>query len=119
MRRITTIALGSALLGLLVLSAAAAEKRPCADDAAKFCKDVKPGGGRIIKCLEGHQSELSEACKKQLESEGARIKAAQDACKSDVEKWCKDVQPGGGRIVKCLKEHQTELSAECKSQVAK
>ncbi len=119
MRRITTIVLGSVLVGWLALSAAAADKRPCADDAEKFCKDVKPGGGRIVKCLEGHQSELSEACKKQLEAGGARIKAAHDACKGDLEKWCKDVRPGGGRIVKCLNDHQGELSAECKKQMGK
>jgi hypothetical protein len=118
-RRVTAIALGSVVLGLIALSAAAAEKRPCADDVEKFCKDVKPGGERILKCLEAHQSELSDACKKRLESGRARMKAAQEACKGDVEKWCKDVKPGGGRIVKCLKEHQTELSAECKTQVGK
>lgn len=37
-------------------------------------------------------------------------------CKADVEKLCKDVQPGEGRIVKCLKEHEAELSAECKAK---
>jgi hypothetical protein len=35
---------------------------PCAADVQKFCKDVKRGEGRIIKCLKSHQSELSQAC---------------------------------------------------------
>jgi hypothetical protein len=118
-KRVTAVALGSVLVALVALSAAAGDKRPCADDVEKFCKDVKPGGGRIVKCLEAHQSDLSDACKKRLESGGARMKAVQAACGADVEKWCKDVKPGGGRIVKCLKEHQTELSAECKTHVEK
>jgi hypothetical protein len=39
---------------------------PCADDVAKFCKDVNPGGGAIIKCLKEHEAELSDECKAQL-----------------------------------------------------
>ena len=35
-------------------------------------------------------------------------------CQADTEKFCKDVNPGEGRIIACLKEHQAELSADCK-----
>jgi hypothetical protein len=44
-------------------------------------------------------------------------RAEQGACKADVEKLCKDVQPGEGRIVECMKAHQKELSPKCASQV--
>jgi hypothetical protein len=37
-------------------------------------------------------------------------------CKADAEKFCKDVEPGGGRIKKCLKEHEADLSPECKAK---
>ena len=36
------------------------------------------------------------------------------ACKADIEKFCQDVKPGGGAVMKCLKEHQAELSEPCK-----
>lgn len=54
----------SAGLGLALSLPAAAEKGkgPCAADAAKFCKDVKPGEGRIAACLKEHEKELSQAC---------------------------------------------------------
>lgn len=39
----------------------------------------------------------------------------QAACKEDVDKFCKDVQPGGGRIMQCLKQHSADLSPACKN----
>jgi len=43
---------------------------------------------------------------------------AQDACKADAEKLCKDIPPGEGRIIGCLKSHESDLSAACKEQLA-
>ncbi len=103
-------------------STASAQQRACADDVQKFCKDVKPGGGRIIRCLEEHRSELSDGCKKQLEADKTRMQGQGPGggpCKADAEKLCKGIEPGGGRIAKCLDEHTADLSAECKAQRAK
>ncbi|HTP65184.1 MAG TPA: cysteine rich repeat-containing protein [Geobacteraceae bacterium] len=36
-----------------------------------------------------------------------------DPCKEDVQKFCSDVTPGEGRVIKCLKEHEQELSQSC------
>ena len=41
----------------------AAATGPCHDDVQKFCKDIKPGKGRIVKCMKEHESEISQACK--------------------------------------------------------
>jgi len=35
-------------------------------------------------------------------------------CSGDVKKLCKDVEPGGGRVFACLREHSTSLSQPCK-----
>ena len=43
---------------------------------------------------------------------------AQDACRSDAERLCKDVPPGEGRIIACLKSHESELSPACKEKLA-
>ena len=34
----------------------------CWQDLQQFCKGVKPGGGRLINCLMGHQNDISQAC---------------------------------------------------------
>jgi hypothetical protein len=93
---------------------AAEQELPCAEEIAKFCKDVKPGGGRILNCLNEHEKALSVSCREKLEESKKRLMEAQQACAGDMEKFCKDVQPGGGRILKCLKEHMKELSSACR-----
>ncbi|PWR18834.1 cysteine rich repeat-containing protein [Zavarzinia compransoris] len=35
------------------------------------------------------------------------------ACAKDIETLCPGVQPGGGRILQCLKQHRKEVSADC------
>lgn len=95
----------------------AQDRGPCADDAAKFCKDVQPGGGRIAKCLKQHEGELSPACRERMAEMKKKLHEFHQACEDDVMKLCKDVQPGGGRILRCLKEHKNELSPECKAKM--
>ena len=40
--------------------------------------------------------------------------ALKEACKSDYKALCSGVQPGGGRIVACLKQQADKLSPGCK-----
>jgi Cysteine rich repeat len=40
------------------------------------------------------------------------------ACKADVEKLCPGVKPGGGAIISCLKQHESQVSPACKDAVA-
>jgi hypothetical protein len=106
-------------LSLAAVSTAEARGRPCADDAAKLCKDVQKGEGRIANCLKEHQGELSPACKENMAKAREKAKGAKEACHDDVQKLCKDVKPGGGKIVECLKQHEGELSQACKEHIAR
>jgi hypothetical protein len=42
----------------------------------------------------------------------------QGACRADIQSLCGSVQPGGGRLRDCMRQHRTELSAACKVAIA-
>ena len=46
-------------------------------------------------------------------SEGMRH--VKEACGADLDKYCANVEPGGGRIKSCVKHHWFSLSHDCKT----
>ncbi len=51
----------------------------------------------------------------QAQGKNPRAAAVAQACRSDLNQYCAGVQPGGGRIVACLKANESKLSAGCQS----
>ncbi len=49
-----------------------------------------------------------------LADDQSTLAAIRAACAEDAQRLCAGVQPGGGRIVACLKEHKDSLSDRCK-----
>lgn len=41
--------------------------------------------------------------------------AVRQACEADYRRLCASVLPGGGRILKCLHEHDKDLASDCRS----
>ncbi len=41
-----------------------------------------------------------------------------DACGADIKQHCADIQRGGGRILRCLRDNKSKLSDSCKSALA-
>jgi hypothetical protein len=123
---IKTMALVVAMFSFVVASvtdSVTATENPCLDDIKRLCGDVKPGQGRIQACLEEHKNEISPECKAKVSqaAEDVRDKLVevQKACSGDVDRFCKGVAVGEGRILKCLAEHKDELSQECKNAMGK
>ena len=90
----------------------------CKADIAALCPNLKPGPGEhraVAECLASQQDKLSAPCKAYLDEMKARMEAAKEACQPDVDKFCAGVPVGGGRIMQCLKQHQSELSEACKA----
>jgi hypothetical protein len=52
------------------------------------------------------------------EGHGARRSLIGTRCQEEITKMCDDVKPGGGRLARCLREHEAELSNDCKAALA-
>ncbi|MCG6933526.1 MAG: cysteine rich repeat-containing protein [Gallionella sp.] len=104
---------------LAIATGATAEPnaRPCAADAARLCQGMQPGGGQMGQCLRKHASELSPECKGSIAKMKNKAKGFRQACGKDARKFCKDEKRGGGRIMKCLAQHQDELAPACKNMM--
>ena len=92
---------------------------PCAEDVIRLCPGVKPGGGRVTACLRQHEASLGQACRDKVDRENERarqfIREFGQACKGDIERVCPAIEPGGGRVIGCLGQHQLELSNGCQA----
>jgi len=88
-------------------------KGACKADIEKFCKDIKPGGGRIWVCLKSNGDRLSQECANHIAMAREKSREFRQACKGDAEKFWKGIAVGKGRIVSCLKSHEAELSDAC------
>ena len=45
----------------------------------------------------------------------AQARKGDGPCSEDAKKFCGNEKPGGGRIAKCMKSHETEVSPACQS----
>jgi hypothetical protein len=109
------------LAALLAMPTAAfpaepAAQKPCAEEIEKLCKDVRPGEGRIVLCLQEHGSELSTVCREKVKAVVQKLEKAKQACEKDISRFCAGVAPGGGRLINCLKPHVKELAPECREK---
>ena len=92
--------------------------RPCEEEIKRLCPDIKPGDGRIAECIRQHEKEFSPQCRKkhkEIEKHKQAREQAKKACHDDAQKFCKDIDPGEGRMVRCLEEHEKSLSEGCRA----
>ena len=114
---ITIVELGAALLLTGPWGAGAQEglftsERDCATDVRSLCADVKPGGGRVLACLQSHVGDLSVGCSTILSK---AVWTAQQ-CAGDIHQFCPTAT--FGTVSDCMRPHLGEVSGTCKSALA-
>ena len=92
----------------------------CEKELTSYCKDVTPGEGRILACLYAFSDKLSGQCEYalydaavQLERFVAALSYVANECDADLEKFCANIEVGEGRVLKCLDENSSKISARC------
>jgi len=105
----------------------------CEEEASRLCANVEPGEGRIWTCLLDHESKLGWECKRRMNRRSGASRPGKDvkppaaaaslsvsedvqkACKGDRKKYCRYVNWEDGRVGRCLKIHETQISQKCRA----
>ena len=116
-------------LGVLLFSGVASAekgivetfKEGCKSELEKFCKDVKPGDGRMLACLYAHSDKISARCEyavydaaSQLERALTALTYVANVCRDDLKANCAGTKAGEGRILNCLEKNDAKVSGRCK-----
>jgi hypothetical protein len=123
----TIVLVMAASIFMLVSNAAAAQEdlvetvvKGCEKELTTYCSNVTPGEGRILACLYAHSDKLSGQCEYalydaavQLERFVAALTYLANECDEDLDKFCKGVEAGEGRLLKCLDENSAKISTRC------
>jgi len=98
----------------------------CASDIKKYCKDVTPGEGRMVYCMQAHEDKISPKCAFELGETAGSVQATSDllkdgviACKAEITGVCGKTQPGQGRIAACLIANKSTASKDCAEAIKK
>ena len=97
-----------------------ASVRGCGEDVKQHCPGLGNNSQRVFMCLGAYEAHLTPQFKQGILEASLAIKtgaAAIDysisACEADADKHCLEVQPGEGRLLRCLKANQTDVSNQC------
>ena len=94
--------------------------RACDGDIGAHCSGLDQNATKVFMCLMAYEDRLSPACRKGVLETAMTIKAGSEAidyslsaCETDVDVYCRDVQPGEGRVLGCIKANESTISKSC------
>jgi len=94
--------------------------RGCKADIKQHCGGLGKNAQKVFMCLAAYEDQLSQQCRQGISEATQAIKtgaAALDyslvACEADADKHCLAVEPGQGRMLRCIKANQSQISQQC------
>ena len=94
--------------------------RACEKDVNQHCSGLGQNATKVFMCLMAYEEQLSPACRKGVMETAMSIKVGSEAidyslraCEADVDGYCRDVVPGEGRVVSCIKANESRVSKDC------
>jgi hypothetical protein len=95
--------------------------KDCEKELTAYCKDVTPGEGRILACLNAYDDKLTVRCEYALYEMSALLGRSLTAlaymaseCRDDIKTYCLDISPGQGRVLQCIDKNRAKVSSRCK-----
>ena len=93
-----------------------ATRLKCEAEIEQLCPDSSDGSVRT-RCLEQRAKQLPPPCQSQLQERFVKWKEDRSrlvaACDEDIQRFCRGVKPGGGKMLQCLQSHGQEVSDRC------
>ena len=93
----------------------------CEAEVQRYCPDSLEGENRR-RCVVQRLKRLDAPCQQIVQQRLVRWREAESykhACIEDMKRVCPTVQPGDGRILQCLQEHEQDLSEGCYQSLPK
>jgi len=93
----------------------------CEAEVQQYCPDSLEGEDRR-RCVVQRLKRLDAPCQQIVQQRLVRWREAEGykhACIEDIKRVCPTVQPGDGRILQCLQEHEQDLSEGCYQSLPK
>lgn len=93
----------------------------CDAQVQEFCPGSLTGDERR-RCVTQRMRQLDQSCQQIVRQRMMRWTAAdgyRSACAADITRICPTVDPGQGRILVCLQEHEQDLSEACYQSLPK
>lgn len=93
----------------------------CEAEVQRYCPDSLAGEDRR-RCAIQRLKRLDVPCQQIIRQRLVRWREAEGyklACVEDLKRFCLTVQPGDGRILQCLQEHEQDLSEGCYQSLPK
>ena len=90
---------------------------PCAETVNKYCSNVIPGNGRIMKCLREHEADQSLQCKDWIDSTMKKTSDLISVCAQESAKLCSAYGNDTMALVFCLNANYPVLRMDCQAKI--